>query len=104
MTTRGYSGNKQYPGATTASVDGTRASTASPPVGTARNTTPREPSGPALATRENYDRAVADYQACLLDHTANLSECEKQRAVMNAQAKILFGPSGPRNAIVDVER
>jgi hypothetical protein len=104
MTTRGYSEDKQYAGATTASVGGTKASTASPPGGAPGNAAPPNISGPAVAARENYDRAVADYQSCLLDHTANVSECEKQRAVVNAQAKVLFGSSGPGNTIVGVER
>jgi hypothetical protein len=97
MTARGYSEDKQYPG-------GATANTGRPPGGDTRGAAPPNASGPAVVTRENYDRAVADYQACLLDHTANVSECEKQRAMMNAQARVLFGSSGPGNTIVGVER
>lgn len=43
---------------------------------------------PELAASENYERAVADYNNCVLDHTANLSACEKQRAIMNGLGKV----------------
>ncbi len=36
-----------------------------------------------LAASEDYERAVASYSDCILEHTANLSACEKQRAIMN---------------------
>ena len=62
------------------------------------------PIGPNGIAREEYDRAVADYQNCLLANTANLSACEKQRGAMNAAATILFGPSSKRNTIVNTER
>jgi len=48
---------------------------------------PRE-SSPGLAATDAYERAVADYDNCILDHTANLSACEKQRAIMNANTKL----------------
>jgi hypothetical protein len=35
--------------------------------------------------RDEYDRAVIDYQNCLLDNTANLSACERQRAAMKCR-------------------
>ena len=54
--------------------------------------------------RDEYDRAVIDYQNCLLDNTANLSACERQRAAMNAAATILFGPPNKRSAIVNEGR
>src|SRR3974377_189428 len=40
--------------------------------------------------RNEYDRAVSNYQSCLLDNTSNVSACERQRATMNAAATILF--------------
>jgi len=51
--------------------------------------------------RDEYDRAVADYQNCILDNTANLSACERQRAAMNAAATVLFGRSNKRNTLVN---
>jgi hypothetical protein len=46
-------------------------------------------------------RAVSDYQNCLLDNTANLSACERQRAAMNGAATVLFGRSNKGNTIVN---
>ncbi len=37
---------------------------------------------------EDYKRAVANYSDCVLDHTANLTACEKQRAIMNGLGKV----------------
>jgi hypothetical protein len=54
--------------------------------------------------RDEYDRAVANYQNCVLENTANLSACEKQRAAMNTAATILFGPSNKKNTIVNEGR
>jgi len=54
--------------------------------------------------RDEYDRAVANYQNCVLDNTANLSACERQRAAMNAAATIFFGPSNKKNTIVNEAR
>jgi hypothetical protein len=61
---------------------------------------PVSPSNVDLA-REEYDRAVSDYQNCLLDNTANLSACERQRAAMNGAATVLFGRSNKGNTIVN---
>jgi hypothetical protein len=67
-------------------------------------------AGPPLSpnnvdrARDEYDRAVIDYQNCLLDNTANLSACERQRAAMNAAATILFGPPNKKSAIVNEGR
>jgi hypothetical protein len=61
---------------------------------------PVSPNNVDLA-RDKYDRAVADYQNCLLDNTANLSVCERQRAIMNSAATILFGRPNKRNTIVN---
>jgi hypothetical protein len=69
----------------------TATSGAAPPVG---------PNNLDLA-RDEYDRAVADYQNCLLDNTANLSGCDRQRAAMNAAATILFGRPNKRNTLVN---
>jgi|SRR6516225_1345811 hypothetical protein len=51
--------------------------------------------------RNEYDRAVTNYQNCLLDNTSNLSACEKQRAAMNAAATKVFGPPNKKNTIVN---
>jgi hypothetical protein len=51
--------------------------------------------------RDEYDRAVVDYQSCVLDNTANLSACERQRAAMNGAATVLFGKSNKRNTLVN---
>jgi hypothetical protein len=45
-------------------------------------------SGPGLAESEDYERAVADYNNCVLEHTSNLSACQKQQAIMNGLGKI----------------
>jgi hypothetical protein len=37
---------------------------------------------------EDYERAVANYNNCVLDHTANLAACEKQRTIMNGVGKV----------------
>ncbi len=61
---------------------------------------PVSPNNVELA-RDEYDHAVADYQNCLLDNTANLSACERQRVAMNAAATILFGRPDKRNTLVN---
>jgi hypothetical protein len=61
------------------------------------------PVSPNDAARDNYDRAVAAYQDCVLDNTINLSVCERQRTAMNAAANVLFGPPSKRNTIINVE-
>ena len=40
-------------------------------------------SSPALPASEDYERAVANYTDCVHNHTANLTACEKQRAIMD---------------------
>lgn len=45
-------------------------------------------SSPEFAASENYERAVADYNNCVLEHTSNLSACEKQKAIMNGFGKV----------------
>ena len=66
---------------------------------------PARESSPGLAATEAYERAVADYNNCVLDHTANLSECEKQRAIMNANRKAGSRlPASQSDKIINVER
>jgi hypothetical protein len=45
-------------------------------------------AAPELAASENYERAVADYNNCVLEHTSNLSACAKQQALMNGLGKV----------------
>jgi hypothetical protein len=45
-------------------------------------------SSSGLSASENYERAVANYNDCVLDHTGNLGACDKQRAIMNRLGKI----------------
>jgi hypothetical protein len=45
-------------------------------------------SSSELAASENYERAVADYNNCVLVHTSNLNACEKQQAIMNRLGKV----------------
>ncbi len=97
MTATGYNGDKLY-------LSGTAAMPPRPMRSDTLDATVPEANGPAATARESYDRAVADYQSCLLDHTSNVSACEKQRAMMNADANLLFGSSGPSNTIVNLER
>jgi hypothetical protein len=67
---------------------------------TSRAEPPVSPDNLHLA-RDEYDRAVTNYQNCVLDNTSNLSACERQRAAMNSAATILFGPSNKKNTIVN---
>src|SRR5262249_713100 len=43
---------------------------------------------PSLGASEDYERAVADYNNCVLDHTSNLNACDKQRTIMNGLGKL----------------
>jgi hypothetical protein len=45
-------------------------------------------SGPGLVASGDYERAVTDYNNCILDHTTDLSACEKKRAIMNGLGKV----------------
>ncbi len=45
-------------------------------------------SSPNLAASDDYERAVANYNNCVLDHTANVGACDGQRAIMNAEGKV----------------
>ena len=66
---------------------------------------PARESSPGLPATEAYERAVADYNNCILDHTANLSACEKQWAIMNANSKAVSRlPASQSDKIINVER
>jgi hypothetical protein len=80
MRARGYHEAKLYPSETTANAT-------NPLIGDGLKNIARE-STPELAASEGYERAVADYNNCVLEHTANLSACEKQRAIMNGLGKV----------------
>jgi hypothetical protein len=45
-------------------------------------------SSPSLSASEDYERAVANYSDCVLDHTGNLQACEKQRVIMDRLGKV----------------
>jgi len=96
MKARGYNEDKPYSSETTED--------AGKPLVTDASTMARE-SSPGLAATEAYERAVADYKNCILDHTANLSACEKQRAIMNANSKVRSRlPASESDKIINVER
>jgi hypothetical protein len=65
---------------------GTTANTAKPTVSDGFKSTTSENS-PSLSVSEDYERAVANYSDCVLDHTANLNACDKQRAIMDRLGK-----------------
>jgi hypothetical protein len=46
-------------------------------------------SSPAIAARQDYDQAVANYQTCLAANSSNPNACEGQRNIMNADAQVL---------------
>jgi hypothetical protein len=97
MRAKGYAADKSSARATTANVG-------KPPISDGFNTIAREAS-PGLPAGEDYERAVTDYNNCLLDHTANLSACEEQRAVMNGDGKVSSRSSSRPNAkILNVEQ
>lgn len=80
MSARGYHEEKLYPSETTANPR-------NPSTSDGLKTIARE-SGPGLPASEDYERAVADYNNCVLEHTSNLSACEKQQAIMNGLGKV----------------
>jgi hypothetical protein len=80
MRAKGYHEEKLYPSETTANAR-------NPSISDGLKTIARE-SGPGLAASEDYERAVADYNNCVLEHTSNLSACEKQQAIMNGLGKV----------------
>jgi hypothetical protein len=66
---------------------------------------PARESSPGVPATEAYERAVADYNNCILDHTANLSACEKQRAIMNVNRNAGSRlPISQSDKIINVER
>jgi hypothetical protein len=80
MTARGYHEDKLYPSETTANAR-------NPLISDGLKNVARE-SSPELAASERYERAVADYNSCVLEHTSNLSACAKQQAIMNGLGKV----------------
>ena len=80
MRARGYRDDKLYPSQTTANAR-------NPLIGDGLKNIARQ-SSPGLAASEGYERAVADYNNCVLEHTSNLSACEKQQAIMNGLGKV----------------
>jgi hypothetical protein len=79
MRAKGYNEYKLYPSETMANAGKPLAADAS-------TRTPE--SSPGVAAGDDYERAVASYNNCILDHTANLSACEQQWAIMNAEGKV----------------
>ena len=57
-------------------------------------------SSPELAAGEAYERAVADYNSCVLEHTSNLSTCQKQQALMNGLGKVSSRLSLSQNYLI----
>ena len=80
MSAKGYHDDKLYPSATTANPRNPLISDGSKNI--ARG------SSPELAANEHYERAIADYNNCVLEHTSNLSACAKQQAIMNGLGKV----------------
>jgi hypothetical protein len=44
---------------------------------------------PELAARQNYDRALAEYQKCFAQNAPNRDACEQQRQEMDAAVRVL---------------
>jgi hypothetical protein len=65
---------------------GTTANAGKPLIGDGMKSVARE-SSPGPGASEDYERAVADYNNCVLDHTSNLNACEKQRTIMDRLGK-----------------
>jgi hypothetical protein len=81
MRVKGYNEDKLYPSETTANAG-------KPSISDGMKSMARESSS-SLAASEDYESAIADDNNCVLDHTSNLSACEKQRAIMNGLGKVL---------------
>ena len=73
-------------GCTAKPTAGTTANAAKPTISDGLKSMTSE-SSPSLSASEDYERVVADYSNCVLDHTANLNACEKQRAIMDRLGK-----------------
>jgi hypothetical protein len=80
MSARGQHDDKQYPSAATANAR-------NPLIRDGSKNIAQE-SSPEFAAGENYERAIADYNNCVLEHTSNLSACAKQQAIMNGLGKV----------------
>jgi len=80
MRARGYRDDKAYATATTANPRKPLISDG------LKNLAPQ--SSPEFAASEDYERAVVEYNDCVLEHTSNLSACEKQQATMNGLGKL----------------
>ena len=74
-------------GCTAKPTAGTTANAAKPTISDGLKSMTSE-SGPSLSASEDYERAVANYNNCVLDHTANLNACEKQRAITDRLGKV----------------
>ncbi len=61
-------------------------------------------SRPNVAVSDDYDRAVANYNNCVLEHTADLRACDDQRATMNAEGKVLSRSSSSQYKIINEAR
>jgi hypothetical protein len=48
---------------------------------------------PQGAARQDYDRAVANYQTCLAANPSNPNACDGLRHIMDADAQILSAPN-----------
>ena len=96
MRAKGYNEDMLYPSEITANAGKPLAADAS---------TRAPESSPGAAAGEDYERAVASYNNCILDHTANLSACDQQRAIMNAEGKVSSRSSlSQSNKIINEER
>jgi PBP1b-binding outer membrane lipoprotein LpoB len=80
MRAKGYQEEKLHPSDTTGNAR-------SPLISDSLKNLARK-SSPDLAVSEDYERAVADYNNCVLENTSNLSACEKQQAIMNGRGKV----------------
>ena len=59
---------------------------------------------PVIAARQDYEQAVANYQACVAANPSNPNACESQRNIMNADAQILSAPNVSQQSNVYVGR
>jgi PBP1b-binding outer membrane lipoprotein LpoB len=80
MRARGYQEEKLHPSDTTGNAR-------SPLISESLKNLARN-SSPDLAASEDYERAVADYNNCVLENTSNLNACAKQQAIMNGRGKV----------------
>jgi hypothetical protein len=70
-----------------------------PPEAEARLTNPliAAEMNPQLAARQNYVKAVADYQSCVGANSLNPNACEELRHIMDEDAQILSDPNVSAN-------